>query len=175
MTPSGILLAVCFAASVVGVVTCAVMGRRWRIRRGKPPAMWALDPELHAVDSPFSDALRKEAARLAHRGEAADRPATAYATRLFAKRAVRQNENPWYRATLPLLFVYQVPFFATQAALADTSAMALVLTSCAALMAAGVVFLPIQQVRLLDRAIRAWELNQNLARAYSAAPGGEPP
>ena len=134
--------------------------------------MWALDPELHAVDSPFSDALRKEAARLAHRGEAADRPATAYATRLFAKRAVRQNENPWYRAILPLLFVYQAPYFAVQAVLADTTGMTLVLASCAALLAAGVVFLPVQQVRLLGRAIRAWELNQDLARAYPATAKG---
>lgn len=159
-------------AFVPALIICGVMGRRWRLRHGKPPALTGFHPELYTIGAPVSHPVKKDAARVARQGRQADDPETAHVACLLARQTIRQTENPWYRTVLPLLFLFQVPNLVNVSVQAETPFMTTVFALGAVALAAGAVLEPASKVRALARARTAVQLNQDLADAY--APAGAP-
>ena len=172
MTPMHYLLVGLVLAFVPALIICGVMGRRWRLRHGKPPALTGFHPELYTVGASVSHPVRKEAARVARKGRQAAETETAHVACLLARQTIRHTENPWYRAVLPLLFLFQVPNLVNVSVQAETALMTTAFAVGAVALTAGTVLEPVTKTRALTHARTALELNQELADAY--APAGAP-
>lgn len=170
MTVLGTALMVLLGILVVTVAACGAMGRRWRLRHGKPPASWVLEPDLHRPGSPFSASQRRTAEGVVRRGTAAEGPETAHIAYQIARQSIRQLENPWNRGLRALFLAFQAVTFSGIALLNSTEPMRSTAVLCAVGLMGLAVCLPFHQSHRLRRARASLQLNEELAR--QAPPGG---